>query len=144
MGLDMVLEHRQKAYVTATLFQQYVTSVLIPFIEGLQTNPEFTGKSAILRMDKCSIHTRPGAIATLRDHNVKVTTFPPHTTQIFQTLDLCPSGVFKRKVQYKLPFANDILTVNFIRNAFHALKQAFVPDNVRSAFKLLGFEFNIP
>jgi hypothetical protein len=43
MGVDMVLEHRQKAYVTATLFQQYVTSVLIPFIERLRTNPEFTG-----------------------------------------------------------------------------------------------------
>jgi hypothetical protein len=36
MGMDMVLEQRQKAYVTATLFQQYVTSVLIPFIERLR------------------------------------------------------------------------------------------------------------
>jgi hypothetical protein len=43
IGVDMVLEHNQKAYVTATLFQQYVTSVLIPFIERLRTNPEFTG-----------------------------------------------------------------------------------------------------
>jgi hypothetical protein len=33
--------------------------------------------------------------------------------------------------------------VNFIRKAFHALKQTFVPENVRSAFKLLGLEFNI-
>jgi hypothetical protein len=43
----------------------------------------------------------------------------------------------------KLPFANDNLTVTFIRNAFHALKQPFVPDNLRSAFKQLGLEFNI-
>jgi hypothetical protein len=143
MGVDIVLEHRQKAYVTATLFQQYVTSVLIPFIERLRTNPEFTGKSATLLMDNCSIHTRPEVLATLRDHNVKVITFPPHTTQIFQTLDLYLFGVFKRKMQYKLPFANDNLTVNFLRNAFHALKQTFVPDNIRSAFKLLGLEFNL-
>jgi hypothetical protein len=33
MGVDMVLKHGQKAYVTATLFHQDVTSVLIPFIE---------------------------------------------------------------------------------------------------------------
>jgi hypothetical protein len=46
-------------------------------------------------------------------------------------------------MQYKLPFANDNLTANFIRKAFHALKQTFVRDNVRSAFKLLGLEFNI-
>jgi hypothetical protein len=46
-------------------------------------------------------------------------------------------------MQYKLPLANDFLTVSFIRNAFHALKQTFVQDNFRSAFKLLGLEFNI-
>jgi hypothetical protein len=46
-------------------------------------------------------------------------------------------------MQYQLPFANDNLTVNFIRNAFHALKQTFVLDNVGSAFNLLGLEFNI-
>jgi hypothetical protein len=60
MGVDMILEHRQKAYATATFFQQYLTSLLIPVIERLRTNPKFTGKSAILLMDNCSIHTRPG------------------------------------------------------------------------------------
>jgi hypothetical protein len=68
---------------------------------------------------------------------------PPHTTQILQTLDFCIFGVFTRKIQYRLPFANDNLTVNYIRNAVHTLKQTFVPDNVRSAFKLLGLEFNL-
>jgi hypothetical protein len=144
MGVDIVLEHRQKAYATATLLQQYVTSVLIPFIERLRTNPEFTGKSAVLLMDNCSVHTRTEVLATLRDHNVKVITFPPHTTQIFQILNLCLFGVFKRKMQYQLRFANDNRTVNFIRNSFRALKQTFVPDNAWSEFKLLGLEFNIP
>jgi hypothetical protein len=110
----MVLEHRQKAYVTATLFQQYGTSVLIQFIERLQTNLEFTGKSVILLLGNSFIHTRPDVLAILRDHNVKVITFPPHKAQIFQTPDLCLFGVFKRKMQYKLPFANDNLTVNFV------------------------------
>jgi hypothetical protein len=113
-GLHMVLEHRQKEYVTAALFQQYVTSVLIPLIERLRTNPEFTRKSAILLMDNCSIHARPEVLATLRDHNVKVITFQPHTTQIFQTLDLCLFGIFKRKIQYKLLFANNNMAVHFI------------------------------
>jgi hypothetical protein len=94
-------------------------------------------------MDNSFIHTTPEVLATLRDHNVKVITFLSHTIQIFQTLDLCLFGVFNRKMQYKLPFANDNLTVNFIQNAFHALKQTFVPDNIRSAFKLLELEFNI-
>jgi hypothetical protein len=33
--------------------------------------------------------------------------------------------------------------VNFIRKAFHTLKQPFVPENVRSAFKLPGLEFTM-
>jgi hypothetical protein len=122
MGVDMVLEHRRKACVTATLFQQYAISVLIPFIEMLRTNPEFTGKSAILLLDNCFIHTRPEVLATLRNHNVKMITFPPHIIQIFQTLDLCLFGIFKRKMRYKLPFANGNPTVNFIRHVFQALK----------------------
>jgi hypothetical protein len=98
MGVDMVLEHRQNAYLTATIFQQYATSVLISFIERLRTNPEFTDKSAVLLMDNCFIHTRSEVLTTLRDHSVKVITFPPHTTEIFHTLDLCLFGVFKRKM----------------------------------------------
>jgi hypothetical protein len=35
------------------------------------------------------------------------------------------------------------MTVNLIRNAFHSLKHTFVPDNTRSAFKLLGLECSV-
>jgi hypothetical protein len=96
-----------------------------------------------LLMDNCFIHARPEVLATLRDHNMKVITFPPHTTQIFQIFDRCLFGIFKTKMQYKLPFGNDNRTVNFIRNSFHALEQTFVLDNVRSIFELLGLEFDI-
>jgi hypothetical protein len=137
ISVNMVLEHRQKAYVTATLFQQYGTSILIPFIERLRTNLEFTGKSVILLLENCLIHARPEVLATSRDHNVKVITFPPHTKQIFQTPDLCLFGLFKRKMQYKLPFANGNLTVNFIRKTFQALKQTFVTENIRSDLNCL-------
>jgi hypothetical protein len=42
-----------------------------------------------------------------------------------------------------MPLGNDELTFAFIRNAFHSLKQTFVPENVRNAFQMLGFEFNV-
>jgi hypothetical protein len=79
----------------------------------------------------------------LREHDVKVITFPPHTTQVFQAIDLTLFGVLKRKWQDKLPLGNYDRVVGFIQKAFHLLKQTFVPDNVRNAFKMLGFEFNI-
>jgi hypothetical protein len=123
-GLDM----------SAGLFQQYIT---------VWTNDQFAGKSAILSMDNCFIHTRPEVLMMLREHDVKVITFPPHTTQVFQALDLSLFGVLKSKVQSKLPLGNDDRVIAFIQKAFHSLKQTFVPNNVRNAFKMLGFEFNI-
>jgi hypothetical protein len=129
--------------MTAALFQQYVTTVLIPFINRVRTNDQLAGKPAILLMDNCSIHTRPEVFEMLREDDVTVITFPPHTTQVCQALDLSLFGVLKSKLQDKLPLGNDDRVIAFIQKDFHSLKQTFVPDNVRNAFKMLGFEFNI-
>jgi hypothetical protein len=140
---DLILERRQKPCMTAALFQQYVTTALIPFIHRVRTNDQLAGKPAILFMDNCSIHTRREVLQMLREHDVKVMTLPPHTTQVFQALDLSLFGILKRKLRYKLLLGNDDRVVKFFPKAFHSLKQTFVPDNVRNAFKMLGFEFNI-
>jgi hypothetical protein len=143
MGVALLLECRQKPYMTAALFQQYVTTVLIPFINRVRTNDQLAGKPAILFMDNCPFHMRREVLKMLREHNVRVITFPPHTSQVFQALDLSLFGVLKRKLQYKLPLCNDDAVVMFIQKAFHSLKQTFVPDNVRNAFKMVGIEFTI-
>jgi hypothetical protein len=115
---------------TRKLFQQYATTVLIPFINQVWTNDQLAGKPAILLMENCRIHTRPEALKMLRDHDVKVITFPSHTTQVFQALDLSLFGALKKKVQYPLPLGNDHQVLGFIQKVFHSLKQTFVPDNV--------------
>ena len=67
----------------------------------------------------------------------------PHAIQIFQTRDLSRFGVLKKKMQSELPFGNDNRTVRFIQNGFHSLKQTLAEDNVRNAFRMLAFEFDI-
>jgi hypothetical protein len=83
MGVDLILERRQKPDMSAALFQQYATTVLIPFMNRVWTNDQLARKPAILLMDNCFIHTRPEVLRMLREHDVKVITFPPHTTQVF-------------------------------------------------------------
>jgi hypothetical protein len=51
---------------------------------------------AVLLMDNCSTHFGAETIRLLTDRNVKVITFPPHTSGIFQMLDLVFFGVFKQ------------------------------------------------
>jgi hypothetical protein len=41
MGVDLILERRQKPDMSAALFQQYTTTVQIPFMNRLQTNDQF-------------------------------------------------------------------------------------------------------
>jgi hypothetical protein len=72
--------------MTAALFQQYGTTVLIPLINRVRTIDQLAAKPAILLMDNCSIHRRPEVSKMLREDDVKVITFPPHTTQVFRRL----------------------------------------------------------
>jgi hypothetical protein len=74
---------------------------------------------------------------------VKVVTFPPNTTNIFQCLDLSLFDVLKKKMNYRLPLGSDDSVVGFIRRIFHNLKQTLTQDIVRSAFVIIGVEYNI-
>jgi hypothetical protein len=78
-------------------------------------------------MYHCSVHTKTEILATLREYDVKIIIFPPHMTQVFQTLDLGLSGLFERKMQYKLPFVNDGLTVRLFKTRFTHRSKHLVP-----------------
>jgi hypothetical protein len=52
-------------------------------------------------MENCSPHLAPVVLDLLSNVPVRIVTFVPHTTQIFQVLDLNLFGVLKRRVQYQ-------------------------------------------
>jgi hypothetical protein len=93
--------------------------------------------------DNCSFHLREDILQTLADYHVKVVTFPPHTTSIFQFLDLSLFSVLKKKMNYRFPLGSNDSVVAFIRRIFHNLKQTLPPDIVRSAFVHIGVEYTI-
>jgi hypothetical protein len=47
MGVDLILEHRQKPDMSAALFQPYATTVLVSFIKKLRAYEHLAGKPAI-------------------------------------------------------------------------------------------------
>jgi hypothetical protein len=104
----------------------------------LRSNEKFADKEAVLLMDNCFIHVQPETLQMIADYQVKVITFPPHTTQIFQSLDLSLFGNFQKKMIYTLPFESDETTAEFIMRIFHMMKQTLVEDNVRHAFVQFG------
>jgi hypothetical protein len=72
---------------------------------------------------------------------VRVITFAPHTTQIFQVLDVTLFGVLKRRLGHKFPFEDEKESVKFIVKVDHDFKQTMVEPNIWGAFRVIGFEF---
>jgi hypothetical protein len=140
MGVDLILKSRHKPYMNSQLFAEYLSTVLLPYIDERRPDEEFADQEAVLLMDNCSILIRAETLQTLADHRVKVITFPLHTIHIFQCLDLSLLGNFKKKKNYKLPLASDEHIARFIKCIFHLTKQTLTEDNVRSAFRQLGLQ----
>jgi hypothetical protein len=72
---------------------------------------------------------------------VRVITFAPYPTQIFQILDVMLFGVLKRRLGYKLPFEDENEAVKFIMKLYRDFKQTMVEPNIWGAFRVIGFEF---
>jgi hypothetical protein len=73
---------------------------------------------------------------------VRVTTFAPHTIQIFQILDVALSGVLRRRLGHNLTFEDEKETVQFRMKVCHNFKQTMVESNLWGAFRAFGFEFD--
>jgi hypothetical protein len=91
-------------------------------------------------MDDCSADVSDDVMRILTEARVRVITFAPHTTQVFQVLDLTLVDVPKRCLRYELPFDEKNGTVKVITKVCHDFTQTIVPSNVWGAFRALGLE----
>jgi hypothetical protein len=73
---------------------------------------------------------------------MRVVTFAPHTTQIFQVLDVTLCGALKRRLGDKWPFEDEKRTVKFIMKVCQDFKQTMVEPNISRAFQSIEFEFD--
>jgi hypothetical protein len=70
-------------------------------------------------MDNCSADVSDEVICILTEARVRVITFAPQTTQVFQVLDLTLFGGLKRCPMYELPFDENNATVKVITKIYH-------------------------
>jgi hypothetical protein len=92
-------------------------------------------------MTHCSADVSDDVIRILTGARVRVITFAPHTTQVFQVLDLTLFGVLMRCQRYELPFDANDATVTVITKASHDFTQTMARPNVCGKFRALGFGF---
>jgi hypothetical protein len=93
-------------------------------------------------MENWLSHVTDNVIGLLTEARVRVITFGPHTTQIFQVLDETLFGVLKRQPRYQLPFEDEKETVKVIIKVSHDFKEIMVDPNIWGAFQAIGFKFD--
>jgi hypothetical protein len=92
--------------------------VFVPNLAELGTLHRFAAGISLFLLDHCSSHATSDVIGLLGEARVGVITFPPHTSQIFQGLDLTLFGILKTHSGYELRFEEEA-TVEFILRSYH-------------------------
>jgi hypothetical protein len=142
MGVDVILKHQNKPYRISEFYTEYISTVLLQYIEEFRSNDEFANREALSFMANWSVHTRVETVHELADHGDKVITFPLHTTHVFESLDLSLLGGFQKKMNSRRLLDGVITAAAFIKCIVHNLKQTLVEDNVQDAFMQLGLSYD--
>jgi hypothetical protein len=90
-------------------------------------------------MDNCSAHVTPEIFRLLGENHIKIVTYAPHTTNIFQALDLSLFGVFKSKEKFWMDQDDDktfTATTHKLVCQFHLVRR---PKTFVGALSGLGF-----
>jgi hypothetical protein len=104
---------------------------------------QFAHEDAVLLMDNYSSHVGQVSLDLLWDARVRVITWSPDTTHIFQELDISLFGFLKRRGQSKFPFDHETDTATFLCTTYRTFKQTMVEVNIWAAFQQAGFELNV-
>jgi hypothetical protein len=131
-----------KPYVNAEIFVDYIKTVFLPNLAEPRNLDALAEEDAVLSMDNCPSHVTREVIGILTEARVRVITFAPHTTQIFQILDLTLFGVLKHQPRYDLPFDDEAAAVKFIMKVYRDFKKTMVEPNIWAAFQAIGFEYD--
>jgi hypothetical protein len=117
-------------YITAEIFQEEVTTVFLPNLNELRSLDHFASEEAVSLMANWPSHVSEVTFRLLRDARVRVITWRPHTTQIFQQLDRSLFGVLKQKGQSKLPFDDEQGITNVLFRLYRTFRQTMIEANI--------------
>jgi hypothetical protein len=100
-GIALQIETSRSPYVNTEIFEEYVDTVLIPAVEANRQLPGCDKRPATLFCNNCSAYMSNSMPKKLARHGVLVLTYPPHTSHIFQVLDVLLFGLVNRSKNIK-------------------------------------------
>jgi hypothetical protein len=108
--------------VNAALFLEVINSIFIHYLSELLDFEHFDACEAILLMDNCSPRMSDDVLAVLTNARVRVITFAPHTTHVFQMFDIVLFGALNNHATGLEMLNEESGTVAFILKLYHDFK----------------------
>jgi hypothetical protein len=130
MGVDFVLKQGSKPYLDVTLFLKYVNTIFVTYLTELRKTEQFHAHGAVLLMDDCSSYSSDDGIAVLIRERVKIITLAPHTTHIFQMLDVVLFGALMKHATGLTTLEEEQIITLFIVKVYHDFKQTMIEVNI--------------
>jgi hypothetical protein len=93
-GSYLIMQRSQKAYSNGKIFAEYIKLVFLPYIAKIRGETEIEQEEIVLLMDNCPLDLISEVVDMLTTTGVRIVTFTPHATHIFQLLDLTSFGTF--------------------------------------------------
>jgi hypothetical protein len=82
------------------MFLEYVRDVIVPIVEANRDLPACQTKPVIIFCDNCSFYCFDDILQELANHGILLITYLPHTSYIFQVLDVMLFGRLKTAKKY--------------------------------------------
>jgi hypothetical protein len=95
-GRDFALEFNDKPYFNAGIFHDYIRTIFLRYSDNVRGLTVLAHEIVFLVMDDCSARLSDDIICLLTKVRVRVITYAPHTTPIFQVPFSTIFGVLKR------------------------------------------------
>jgi hypothetical protein len=139
---DFTLRHAQKCYVTKDLFLEYLCRIVVPFINFTRTAIHRENEIAVIMMDNCSCHVNTEILGFLSSNRILAFTFPPHSTNFLQPLDLVLFGLFKRMKLIQEPELARWSHEGQIVLLQESYEKVATRRNIRASFRKAGVTLN--
>jgi hypothetical protein len=149
LGVDFVLRHRSKPYVSGKLFLEYINIIFVPYLNKLQDSEELEeleeleACEAVFLMDNYSPHMSDDTVAVLTRVRVRIITFTLHMTNIYQVLDVVLFGALKKHAADLEILDEEQPAAAFLLKVYHDFKQTMIKVNIWGAIAAIEFTYDV-